>query len=303
MKKKNGKIKLFFLISRIDHWPKQIFLIPGFIYAYFFEDFNILSQYHLILSCFICTSIIASANYSINEFLDSKYDKYHPLKRQRALVSNSIKTSEIIIYYFFLIFFSFFISYLFNHNKFFNYILLVFAVAGIIYNVKPFRSKDIFIIDILSEAINNPIRFLLAYFSLSSNFEFNYNILLSYWFGGAFLMSCKRYAERRFIKSQKIILKYRPSLAKYSDYKLLFLIVVFSILSILNLHLFLWDLNFTNPLLSLYFSILFIFYFLISTNDRGLAQTPEKLFYKTNFILFLIFFFLIFFILFKSKIG
>ena len=302
LKKKIGKIKVFYSISRIDHWPKQIFLVPGFVYIFIVEDlniFNLLNQYHLILSCFVCTCLIASANYSINEYLDSKYDKYHPLKKQRALVSKSIKLIEIIYYYFFLIFFSFYISYLFNHNKFFNYLLLIFAIAGILYNVKPFRSKDIFVIDILSEALNNPIRFLLAYFSLSSNFEINYNILLSYWFGGAFLMACKRYAERRFIKSEKILLKYRPSLAKYSNYKLLFLIILFSILSILYLYLFFLDIGLVDPFFSLYFITMFIFYFYISTNNQGLAQTPEKLFFKINFNLFLIFFLFILYILFK----
>lgn len=105
---KNGKIKIFFSISRIDHWPKQIFLIPGFVYICIVEDlniFNLLSQFHLIFSCFICTSLIASANYSINEYLDSTYDKYHPLKKQRALVSKSIRLIEIIYYYFFFNFF------------------------------------------------------------------------------------------------------------------------------------------------------------------------------------------------------
>ena len=33
---------------------------------------------------------------------------------------------------------------------------------GIIYNVKPIRSKDIVFIDVLSESVNNPLRFLLG---------------------------------------------------------------------------------------------------------------------------------------------
>lgn len=139
----------------------------------------------------------------------------------------------------------------------------------------------------------------MAYFSLSSNFEINYNILLSYWFGGAFLMSCKRYAERRFVKNEKILFKYRPSLAKYSDFILLFLIILFSILSILFLYLFFLNIDFINPIFSLYFSIIFIFYFFISTNNEGLAQTPEKLFFKASFNLFLIFFLFILYILFE----
>ena len=103
--------------------------------------------------------------------------------------------------------------------------LILFVIMGIIYNVKPFRSKDLRVIDILSESINNPIRFILAYTALGGSFDLNLYILLSYWSGGAFLMTCKRYAEKKFFKNNINLAKYRPSIAKYNLLHLLYLIL------------------------------------------------------------------------------
>jgi hypothetical protein len=39
-------------------------------------------------------------------------------------------------------------------------------VMGVVYNVKPIRSKELPYLDVLSESINNPIRLLLGWFPL-----------------------------------------------------------------------------------------------------------------------------------------
>ena len=289
-------IKTLIKISRLDHWPKQVFMVPGFLYFFYTTnvDVNILELSSLVFFSFLTTSLIASANYVINEYLDINYDKYHPLKKKRILVSKKIKLNEIIIYYIFLISISFLISEFF-FNEYFKTTLFLFMIMGIIYNVKPFRSKDLRLIDILSEAVNNPIRFVLAYTALNGDLNINIYILLTYWMGGAFLMTCKRHAEKKFLKNKIDIIKYRPSIARYSRNELLFLIILFAILSELFLFIFLSQIKIINPYLSLYFIILFIFYFFFSTSKKGLAQTPEKMFYNFNFNIFLFFFFLIFY--------
>ena len=73
-------------ILRIGHWPKQIFLIPGFIYAIYLMDkigldLNLIFIIQSVLICTVIANLASSANYCINEYLDSKYDKYHPLKK------------------------------------------------------------------------------------------------------------------------------------------------------------------------------------------------------------------------------
>ena len=59
-------------ISRVDHWPKQIFMIPGFMFFFYTTsvDVNIEIILFIFLSI-LCTSLIASSNYVINEYLDA----------------------------------------------------------------------------------------------------------------------------------------------------------------------------------------------------------------------------------------
>ena len=70
---------------------------------------------------------------------------------------------------------------------------------GIIYNVRPIRSKDRIYLDVLSESINNPLRLLLGWSAVLAGMLPPSSILMAYWMGGAFLMAVKRYAEYRFI--------------------------------------------------------------------------------------------------------
>ena len=39
---------------------------------------------------------------------------------------------------------------------------------GVVYNVKPLRSKDLPIFDVLSESVNNPIRFLIGWYLMNN---------------------------------------------------------------------------------------------------------------------------------------
>ena len=50
----------------------------------------------------------------------------------------------------------------------FTLALLALWVMGCVYNIPPVRSKDLPYVDVLSEAINNPIRMLAGWFIVSS---------------------------------------------------------------------------------------------------------------------------------------
>jgi decaprenyl-phosphate phosphoribosyltransferase len=291
-------LKTLISISRIDHWPKQVLMFPGFIYVFLIlnESINIY-YFFLIIISILSTSIIASANYSINEYLDKEYDKYHPLKNKRALINNKISIIQLLCFYFFLIFLGFGIG-LFFFGVYFNLTLLFLLIMGVIYNVRPLRLKDHIVLDVVSEAINNPIRFILAYTAIFNNFNFNFNFVLSYWFAGIFLMTCKRYSEKKFLSNKNIFL-YRPSLQKYS-FKLLFFIIIFSCIgSLFFLNLFILDEKIISPYFIFYFLILFVIYYYYSVIKTNYAQIPEKIFFNINSILFIICYTIIFLFLFK----
>ena len=89
---------------RLDHWIKQVFIVPGFICAMIMTHQVINKALCIqLLLAFIATSMIASANYVINEWLDAAFDKYHPIKKTRSVVTENVKKNVLKylpVYYF-----------------------------------------------------------------------------------------------------------------------------------------------------------------------------------------------------------
>ena len=76
-------------VARLDHWVKQLFVLPGAVLAWVLSQQEVEplgSQVLPLLIGVVATSFIASANYLLNEWLDASYDKYHPLKSRRPFV-------------------------------------------------------------------------------------------------------------------------------------------------------------------------------------------------------------------------
>ena len=79
--KVHAGIKDYVAIIRPDYWVKNIFIIPGILFAIAVYHVPITGTLLLkILIGFISTCMVASANYVINEYLDAEFDKFHPLK-------------------------------------------------------------------------------------------------------------------------------------------------------------------------------------------------------------------------------
>src|SRR5271154_6341073 len=77
-------IASYVAIARPDHWIKNIFMLPGVALALFFvtPDFGAAALHVAIAMAALC--LAASANYTINEFLDAEFDKFHPKKKERS---------------------------------------------------------------------------------------------------------------------------------------------------------------------------------------------------------------------------
>jgi 4-hydroxybenzoate polyprenyltransferase len=103
---------------------------------------------------------------------------------------------------------------------------------GILYNVRPIRSKELPYIDVLSESINNAIRFLIGWFAATSLFIPPVSIVLGYWMGGAFLMATKRFSEYRAIGDKTKASLYRKSFKYYDEKSLIISAVFYSLLSV-----------------------------------------------------------------------
>ena len=146
-------MKNYIKIARPDHWVKNAFIIPGLAIAILLTDFVFSSDVivRFILG-FMATCFIASANYVINEWLDAEFDKYHPTKKYRPVVSENMKLSLVLIEYAVLIVLGIGLSYMVG--KMFMLMELWLLIMGVLYNVKPIRTKDIPYLDVLSESIN-----------------------------------------------------------------------------------------------------------------------------------------------------
>ena len=283
-------------ILRIGHWPKQIFLIPGFIYAILISHYSEINYSNQIIFlnivvCVLITNFASSANYCINEYLDSQYDKHHPLKKNRPSVKKEINPVILIFQYILLTGSVLIAAYFINYHFFFT--IIIFLISGIIYNVKPFRTKDIKVIDVLSESLNNPIRLFLGYTVFQDNFHISIFLIMSYWFGGAFLMGCKRLSEKIYLKDDNLVKRYRPSISKYSLSSLKLHIFIYSALSLLFLFLFLKEINLFYSFLSLTFILLFLDYYILSVKLSLDIQTPERLFFNPKYLIKILLFFLI----------
>ena len=217
----NASIKNYVKIARPDHWVKNAFIFPGLVLAFILVgNANSTGVFILkLIAGFLATCFIASANYVINEWLDAEFDRFHPTKKNRPVVSSNMKFGYVMLEYAICIVIGVALSLLVNIP--FLLVELWLLVMGVLYNVKPIRTKDIVYLDVLSESINNMIRLLLGWFIVCENYWPPLSIMVGYWMAGAFLMAVKRFAEYRMIGDPAVAGLYRKSFVRYSEATLL----------------------------------------------------------------------------------
>ncbi len=260
-------------------------MIPGLLLAIMFVrpalDINLLV---LAIVGLASTCLVASANYTINEYLDAEFDRFHPLKKSRPGAAGRLNGTVVLIQYILLSVVGLGLGFLVNLQFFVVSAALLFM--GVMYNVKPFRTKDRMYLDVLSEAVNNPIRLLLGWSIVVPDQIPPSSIIIAYWMGGAYLMAVKRYAEYRFINDPERAGLYRRSFKFYDEKKLLVSSLFYAINAAFFLGVFLIRYR-VEFLLSLpFFALLFSWYLWIGSGERSSAQTPEKLYKQKSFVAF-----------------
>ena len=277
-------IKKLIKIARIDHWIKNLFIIPGVVLALFFLP-NAKVDIVSVIFAILATCFTASANYILNEYLDRNFDKYHPTKKNRTLVTDNIKLRYIIIDY--LVFAL--IGLLFA--KFVNIFIVITEIwllaMGLLYNVQPIRTKDIALLDTLSESINNIIRLFAGWFAITTSFLPPSSIILGYWMVGAFLMNTKRYAEYMSIENKEDAMLYRKSFKYYTEHKLLYLSIFYSIMAVLFCGIFIIKYRVELVLIIPFIAAIFCYYISLSYKEDSAVAKPEKL-YKEKKLMVLI---------------
>jgi 4-hydroxybenzoate polyprenyltransferase len=272
------KYLAYLRIARPAHWVKHVFIVPGLVAALVLVghfDRDVLGR--MVLG-FASACLLASANYVINEFLDAEFDRHHPLKRHRPGAQNMLSPRLVFLEYVLLAVAGLWLAFLIG--KLFLLASLFFVLSGITYNVTPFRTKDRAYLDVISEAINNPIRLTLGWAMVSTTTVPPLSLVGTYWLGGAFLMAAKRLAEYRFIVKEsgpEAPGRYRRSFAFYTANSLLVSCFVYAIMASFTLAVFLVKYRTEYVLSFPLFTGLFAYYLHMTLQTASAAQRPERL--------------------------
>jgi len=271
-------------IARLDHWVKNVFMLPGAALTLLFVRPPVeMVLLHLVLAL-TSLCLCASANYTINEFLDGEFDRFHPVKKQRPAARGLLDQRLVALQYAGLASLAMVLGMAVGRD--FALVLALLLTMGILYNVRPARTKDRPYLDVLSEALNNPLRLLLGWFAVVAGTLPPSSILLSYWMGGAFLMAVKRFTELRGIADREAAGRYRRSFQRYTEQSLLLSAFFYAMCSTFFLGVFLIKYRIEFLLTFPLFSLMFTWYLAIGLKPNSAAQAPERLFTERVFIEF-----------------
>src|SRR4051812_660785 len=78
-------------IARLDHWIKNVFVLPGVVVALSLDPVPIDLAFAVkLLLGLLAVCLVSSSNYVINEVLDAPSDLQHPTKRLRPVPSGRV---------------------------------------------------------------------------------------------------------------------------------------------------------------------------------------------------------------------
>lgn len=212
-------------LARFDHWGKNLFMLPGVALALSYThgqsggwpELGIITWNVLIT--FVALGLISSANYTLNEWLDRGDDAIHPYKSHRAAASSVL--SPVVVYSLYVLFALLGLTLSLFTSAPSRIFLVLLLVMGIVYNVKPIRTKDVAYLDVISESVNNPIRLAVGWYAVTAIYPVPASAFLAFWGGGIFLMGLKRYSEMATVKDRDLMISYRKSFKNWTLPKLL----------------------------------------------------------------------------------
>lgn len=270
-------------IARPDHWIKNVFVLPGVLAGMTlmtWDDPAALTFRFVVGMAAVC--LIASSNYTINEVLDAPFDRKHPTKKLRGVPAGEVSVPWAYAQWMGLMVVGLALSWLVSPQ--FLATMAVLWLMGCIYNIPPVRSKDKPYLDVLSEAINNPLRLLAGWFIVGNSTIPPASLLISYWFVGCYFMAIKRYAELREI-DKTTAGNYRESFKYYTPERLLNSIVFYGSMAMLFFGAF--SIRYRKELILAYPFIAWVMavYMSLAFKRDSSAQAPEKLYKEPSILI------------------
>ena len=275
-------------IARIDHWFKNVFMLLGVLLAAFYAPSSIsLAKLPTIAIALLSVCLIASSNYVLNELLDGPTDRLHPVKRLRPVPSGRVVPALAYVEWLLLGAAGFWLA--LQINRGFAASGLALWIMGVVYNVPPLRTKEWPYVDVLTEAVNNPLRLLLGWFVMIPDRVPPMSLVLAYWMAGAFFMATKRFAEYRHIADPAVAGSYRRSFVHYTEDRLLVSLFFYATASAVFVGIFIVRYHVELILLVPAVAGLFAYYVKIGLQPNSPVQYPEKLYRERGFALYVTF--------------
>jgi 4-hydroxybenzoate polyprenyltransferase len=264
-------------MARVDYWFKNVFVLPGIVVAIGtvppVDGTALLGQALLGMGS-IC--LVASSNYTLNEVLDAPTDRFHAEKRHRPIAAGRVRPGAAYLQWLVLAAIGFGMA----SRVSMPFLLSVVALwlMACAYNVPPVRTKDVPYLDVLTEAINNPLRMLAGWFIVTDQTVAPASLLLCYWMLGCYFMALKRYAELASIGDRAKAAAYRASFAHYTSERLLVAIMFYATAAMMFFGAFCMryrmELILAFPLVALVMAI----YLQVAFKAGSAAQQPEHLY-------------------------
>jgi decaprenyl-phosphate phosphoribosyltransferase len=263
-------------IARFDHWVKNVFVLPGIAFALAMDParLHLINPFHIVAGL-LAIGLVASSNYVLNEILDAPFDLLHPLKRGRPVPAGEVHIpwawAEWVLLFLAGLALSAVVS------RAFVLTMAALWVMGCVYNIPPLRAKDIPFVDVLAEAVNNPIRFLAGWYMTGTAAVPIASLLISYWMVGCYFMAIKRFAECRDLRFFSQCAAYRKCFRYYTEQNLLVSILFYGALAMLFFGAYMGryrlEMALSFPLVAAVMAI----YFHIAFKPDSAAQRPEGL--------------------------
>jgi 4-hydroxybenzoate polyprenyltransferase len=264
-------------IARADHWFKNVFVLPGIVVAMTTVPVTIGATFFWrILVGLAAICLIASSNYTLNELIDAPYDRFHPTKHTRPVPSGQVNIAVGYVQWTVLMLAGTAVAATISVP--FMLTALSLWVMGCAYNVPPERSKDLPYVDVLSEAINNPIRMLAGWFIVTDLTIAPASLLLSYWMIGCYFMGLKRFAEYRNIGDAGRASAYRKSFRYFTSESLLVSVMFYGSAAMLFFGAFCMRYRLELILAFPAIALVMALYLHVAMKDNSAAQNPERLY-------------------------
>lgn len=289
------QLKNIFLTSRPKQQFKNILVIIPFVLSanlWLPLSFEFIADLSLNVLLGLVSFILGSwFIYILNDSIDKNVDKDHPEKSKRPITSNKLSQKNIITLSVFTTSLSIYFGYLISLNFFIT--LLIYLILMSLYS---FGLKKLFFIDVVSIAFGYMLRVYagatIVVYILDESANVSIWLILCTGFASLFVLSIKRFSELKGNVSN-----IRSSLERNIFYsKFLNLSINFNeILTYISYSLYCISVNFTSLfrgntpsdsslLLTIPFVILGMRKFKKNSLESSFGDQPEEIIFNSNFI-------------------